>query len=154
MHAIDPAASAGARVPVPGEAFTRRSVTCVTATIVALSAERNRLAAEASAAGEKALALSAECHELAVREKRLLQSMASLESDLRSMTVERDGHARQSEVALQELQEIHASCAWKLVTSSRHLVAGILPAGTRRRRVFNAVFRRIAQRGDANLQTP
>jgi hypothetical protein len=37
MHAIDPAASGEARVPVPGEAFTRRSVTVVTATIVALT---------------------------------------------------------------------------------------------------------------------
>jgi hypothetical protein len=37
MHAIDPAASGKARVPVPGEAFTRRSVTCFTATIVALT---------------------------------------------------------------------------------------------------------------------
>jgi hypothetical protein len=123
------------------------------ATIVALSAERNRVAAEASAAGEKALALSAECHELAVREKRLLQSMASLESDLRSVTVERDGHARQGEAALQELREIHASCAWRLVIFSRHVIVGLLPAGTRRRRVFNAVLRRIAQRRDVNLRT-
>jgi hypothetical protein len=106
---------------------------------------------------KQALALSAECHELAVREERLLQSMARLESDLRSVTLERNGHARESEAALQELQEIHASCAWRLVTFWRHVIVGFLPAGTKRRRVFDAALRRIAQRADhaaVDIRTP
>jgi hypothetical protein len=37
MRTFDPAASEEARVPVPGEAFTRRAVTIFTATIVALT---------------------------------------------------------------------------------------------------------------------
>ena len=88
-----------------------------------------------------------------VREKRLLQSMAGLESDLRSVALERDSQARESEVALHALQEIHASCAWRLVMFSRRLIVGLLPAGTRRRRVFNAALRRIAQRADVDLRT-
>jgi hypothetical protein len=123
------------------------------ATIGAVGEERDRLAAEDSALGKKALALSAECEELAVRERRLVQSTASLESHLRSMTLERDGKARESEAALQALQEIRASCAWRLVTVSRHLIVSLLPAGTRRRRVFNAVLRRIAQRADVDFRT-
>jgi hypothetical protein len=123
------------------------------ATIEVLSAERSRLAAEGGALAEKALALSAECHELAVRESRLLQSTAILESNLRSVTLERDGQARESEAAVQALQEIRASFAWRLVTFSRHVIVGLLPAGTRRRRVFNAVLRRIAPRADIDPLT-
>lgn len=102
---------------------------------------------------DRTVAMAAECHELAAREKRLLQSLAILESDLRSMTLERDGQARESEAALQALQEIHESCAWRLVTFSRHVIVGLLPAGTRRRRVFNTVLRRITLRADVDLRT-
>ena len=68
------------------------------------------------------------------------------------MTLERDGKARESDAALQALQEIRTSCAWRLVTLSRHVMVGLLPTGTRRR-VFNAVLRRIAQRADVDLRT-
>jgi hypothetical protein len=122
------------------------------ASIVALSAERDRLAAEGRALGEETLALTDECRELATRQSRLLQSMASLESDLESMTLERDGQAREGEAARQALREIRASCAWRLVTLVRHALVGLLPADTRRRRVFNAVVRRIANRADVALR--
>ena len=53
----------------------------------------------------------------------------------------------------QTLQDIHTSCAWRLVTFSRRVIGGLLPAGTRRRRVFNAVLRRMAPRVDIDLRT-
>ena len=101
---------------------------------VALVAERHQLAAE--------------CHEFAVKENRLLQSMAKLESDLRHVTIERDVKTREGEAALRMLQEIRASCGWRLVTFWRQLIVELLPSGTRRRRIFNAVLRRLAQSAD------
>jgi hypothetical protein len=97
--------------------------------------------------------VAAERHEFARREKRLLQSISSLESDLRNVILERDDQARECEAALHALQEIHASSAWRLVTFSRHAIVGLLPAGTRRRRAFNAVLRRIARRADVDPRT-
>ena len=97
---------------------------------------------------------SSERHQLmAAREMRMIESVARLESELRDVILERDAQARQSEAVLQMLQQIHGSCAWKLVTFSRALIVGFLPAGTRRRRAFDAVLRRIAQRADVDLRT-
>lgn len=127
---------------------------------VAGAAERDALAHENQALDATNRVLSAErdrlanaCHELALREERLLQTMARLESDLRSVTLERDIQARESEAALGALQEIQASCAWRLVMFSRLVIVGLLPADTRRRRVFNAMLRRIAQRADVDLRS-
>jgi hypothetical protein len=114
---------------------------------------RDAMVAERDAVVAERDTLAAERDELAVRENRLLQSMARLESDLRHVTLERDVQARESEAALRTLQEIRASCAWRLVVFLRHLSLGLLPAGTRRRRIFNAVLRRLAQRADVALQT-
>jgi hypothetical protein len=113
---------------------------------VAVIAERDAMVAERDA-------VAAERDELAVRVNRVLQSMARLESDLRRVTLERDVQARESEAARRMLQEIRASCAWRLVVFLRHLSVGLLPAGTRRRRIFNAVLRRLAQRADVALRT-
>ena len=141
-----------ARMAAEGDTLARENRAQV-ATLAALNADRNRLAAEASVLSEKALALSAECHALRVREERLRQSMANLESDLQSVTAERDDQARESEAALRALQEIHASCAWTLVTFSRNVMVGLLPARTGRRRLFDSVMRRMAQRADVWRRT-
>jgi hypothetical protein len=78
-------------------------------------------------------------------------------------TTERDALARENQAqaatiaALQGAQdrlmadaaalgEIRASCAWRIVTFSRRVVGALLPVGTRRRRMFNALLRRIAPR--------
>ena len=53
-----------------------------------------------------------------------------------------------TEAARQALRKIHASGAWRLIAFWRHVLAGLLPPGTRRRRVVNAVRRRIAHRAD------
>ena len=140
------------RMAAEGDTLARENRAQV-ATLAALNADRNRLAAEASVLSEKALALSAECHALRVREERLRQSMANLESDLQSVTAERDDQARESEAALRALQEIHASCAWTLVTFSRNVMVGLLPARTGRRRLFDSVMRRMAQRADVWRRT-
>lgn len=125
----------------------------------AVVAERETLAGEnrAQAAAIETLSaehqrVSATCEQLAIRETRLLQSMSRLESDARSVRLDRDQHAREREAALHALQEIHTSCAWRLVTLSRRLIIALLPGGTRRRRIFNAVVRRLARRADANLR--
>jgi hypothetical protein len=119
----------------------------------ALGAERDRLAAAAAALGQQASALAAECRqlsaersELELQEKRSLQSIAGLESSLRAMILDRDGQAREAEAALRALEEIGASSAWRLVTFARSLITGVLPAGTRRRRAFDVVLRRLARR--------
>jgi hypothetical protein len=44
------------------------------------------------------------------------------------------------------LQEIQSSCAWKVVTFSRGLLAALLPVGTRRRGIFNLVLQHITMR--------
>jgi hypothetical protein len=108
-----------------------------------LVAERDDLAARSSALGEKAAALSAECSELVLRETRCLQTMASLETGLRAMTLDRDRQAQQSEALLRALREVQTSCTWMLVTFAREI---IVPAGTRRRRVVNSILRRLARR--------
>lgn len=51
------------------------------------------LGARALETWDRTAAVAAECHELAMTEKRLLQSMARLESDLRGVTLERDVQA-------------------------------------------------------------
>ncbi len=117
-----------------------------TATIAALRAERDGLVAASRALGERAVALSARCNELALRERRSLQSIASLESALRAMTLDRDGRAREGAAARQALLEIHSSCAGRLVMFARGVIVDVLPPGTRRREVFNAILRRIARR--------
>ena len=97
---------------------------------------------------------NAERHQLlAARETRMIEAVTRLESELRGVILERDAQARQGEAALLALQQIHGSCAWKLVTFSRALIVGFLPAGTRRRRAFDVVLRRIAQRADVDLRT-
>jgi hypothetical protein len=123
------------------------------AAIEALGAERIRMAAEASALNQQIVALSGRCLDLEVRGKQLTLSVATLESELRdaaselrNVVLERDDRSRVSEAALQALREIHTSRAWHLVTSARQLVAVLFPAGTRRRRFFNAVVRPIARR--------
>ena len=119
----------------------------------AVAAERDVVVAERDALAAERDAVAAERDELVVRENRALQSTARLESDLRRVTLERDVQARESEAALRMLHEIRASCAWRLVVFLRHLSVGLLPAGTRRRRIFNAVLRRLAQRADVALRT-
>lgn len=75
---------------------------------------------------------------------RLTESVASLtlnrdrlESDVQRVTLER-------ETVVQMLGEIHSSAAWKLVTRVRREIVRLFPAGTRRRRAFDAVLRRTA----------
>jgi hypothetical protein len=100
-------------------------------------------------AATKALYLAMRGHanpDPAMRERRALQSIASLESALQAMTLDRDAQARERETARQTLDEIRTSSAWRLVTFTRGLIDGLLPAGTRRRRLFNALFWRIARR--------
>ena len=90
--------------------------------------------------------LSSERDERALREQRSLVSIASLESDLRSVTLDRDAQARKSEAALEALEEVHRSSAWRLVTFIRKVIVDLLPAGTRRRRIFNSIVWRVARR--------
>lgn len=91
-------------------------------------------------------ALSAERDELALRERRALASIASLESDLRALGLDRDAQAGAATVARQALEEIHTSSAWRLVTFARKVIDALLPAGTRRRRAYKAILWRIARR--------
>lgn len=85
-------------------------------------------------------------HALAAREMRARQTIASLESEAERIALERDSYAQHSAVALQVLQEIHASSAWRLVLSSRRAIGRVLPTGTRRRRIFDVMVRPIVQR--------
>ena len=117
--------------------------------IDALRVERDRLVAEVGALEERSVTLSEECQARSVREQQLQQAMASAESGRGDAVRERDGHARAHETAAQELREIHASCAWTLVTVARRAIIHLLPAGTARRRFFNTVLRRITRQARA-----
>ncbi|MQA31824.1 MAG: hypothetical protein GEU82_18650 [Luteitalea sp.] len=118
---------------------------------VAVAAERDTLARENLTQAAVIAALRDEQRRRA--DAGILGEKATALSEMRSVIAERDVQAREHDAALRALQEIHASSAWRLVTLSRRLIVGFLPAGTRRRRVFNAVLRRIAQRADAGLRT-
>lgn len=75
-----------------------------------------------------------------------LHSRASLVSALHTTTVERDVRTREYQAAMQALDEIHASCSWRLVIFARGIIVDLLPAGTRRRRAFHAVLSRVTKR--------
>jgi hypothetical protein len=91
-------------------------------------------------------ALSAECHELAAREKLYLRSIARLESSLQDVALDRDGLVRESAALRHTLDAAHASVAGRLVAFARSMLAGLLPPGTRRRQVFTAVLGHVASR--------
>jgi hypothetical protein len=99
------------------------------------------------------LELSTRGHDLEFRERHSRRSMVTLESNLRRVTDERDAQARQNEACLQALQNIHASFGWRLVTFWRQMVAGVMPDGSRRRRAFDAVLRRVTPGAPVNLGT-
>jgi hypothetical protein len=101
----------------------------------AMTIERERLAAEGEALRESVRGLTE-------RERHHVKSRIGLESELRRTALERERLARDNDAAGRMLQEIHASFAWQLVTACRHLIVRLLPAGTWRRRLFNALIRR------------
>jgi hypothetical protein len=70
-----------------------------------------------------------------LREKRLLQEVGSLR-----------GAARDRDAARATVREIQSSAAWTLVTWCRNVIVALLPAGTRRRRLLDAILRRLAGR--------
>ena len=67
-----------------------------------------------------------------------------------AVAAERDVETRRSEATEQALQEVHASAAWRTIAFARSLVDRLLPAGTRRRRMYTRVVARVAPRGTAN----
>ena len=81
-----------------------------------------------------------------IREEELRQATAHLQSTLATTVIERDGLARRTADASQELSEIYTSAAWRLVTDNRARLERILPQGTRRRRVFHAGLQRLTSR--------
>jgi Sulfotransferase family len=91
-------------------------------------------------------ALDAERHELAAREKLYLRSIARLEATLQDLALDRDGLVRESHALRHTLDAVHASAAGRLVAFARSVLAGVLPPGTRRRRVFTAALGHVASR--------
>jgi hypothetical protein len=75
-----------------------------------------------------------------------LQSRASLVFALYTATAERDLRRREYQAAMQALDEIQTSCGWRLVLVARGLIVDLLPAGTRRRRLFHAALSRFTTR--------
>jgi hypothetical protein len=76
--------------------------------------------------------LRARCDRLAAEALALATEVSVRDRDL--------GAARQA------LREIHTSYAWKLVTFARRSMAVLMPAGTKRRRVFDFIVRRMTER--------
>jgi hypothetical protein len=76
------------------------------------------------------VSLPAKALYVAIRDSVLTEAVAAL--------------TREREAAVQQLQEIHASSAWKIVSSSREVARRLFPAGSRRQRAFNSVVRSLA----------
>ncbi len=112
------------------------------APMAAMSAERDRLAVESSAHAEEASALSRANQANAVTIAALSAERDRLAAEGRAVAEEASALGLESESPLLALREIRASSAWRLVTFWRQVIIGLLPAGTRRRRVFDAVLRR------------
>ena len=131
-----------------------------TAAMAAMAAERDRLAREnreqavVTALGAALQERTAAERDRLARENREQAAATALGAALQERTAaERDRLARENReqaaanTALSAaLQEIHASRTWRLVVFSRRVVVHLLPAGTRRRRAFDAVLGRMARR--------
>ena len=66
-----------------------------------------------------------------------------MDAALAQATAERDHHARMHQAVSATLQEIEASFAWNVVGAARGAIVNGLPAGTRRRRLFDAALRSL-----------
>jgi hypothetical protein len=98
----------------------------------AMAAERHGLARQNLEQAARIDALSAQ------RDRLIDQARAHAET-LAALSRENDGRR-------QMLQEIQVSCAWKVITFSRGLLAALLPVGTRRRGFFNLMLQHLTMR--------
>jgi hypothetical protein len=98
----------------------------------AQAAERDALVRENQAQSASLDILRARCDRLAAEALALAEEVSIRDRDLVA--------------ARHALQEIHMSYAWKLVTFARRVMAVLMPAGTKRRRVFDAIVRRMTER--------
>jgi hypothetical protein len=112
----------------------------------ALATERDALVRDRRAQAETIGELTIERDERAVREQRLLQSIANLEDALRSARTDREREAADRRAAQRFLDEIQGSGAWRIVTFGRRVIGYLLPDGTKRRRAFTSMLQKVSRR--------
>jgi hypothetical protein len=115
--------------------------------------ERDRLAAEVDDLRRQALTLAADRRSSAAQEALLRQSVTNLQIQLQTIRTERDRQDRDYRGLAFQLQTIETSRAWRLVVFARRRMVAWLPAGTTRRRLFDALTGRLAQRADTALRS-
>jgi uncharacterized protein (DUF3084 family) len=125
--------------------YARASAACerLGSEVEHLAAERDRLSRELETVGDRARAVGAAHDELVVREAHAHQVIAQVDAALAQATAERDHYARMHQASAATLMEIEASFAWNVVGAARGAIVNGLPAGTRRRRLFDATLRSL-----------
>jgi hypothetical protein len=102
----------------------------------------------ALAAWTRSAALTAAQQTQALRDRSSLaaHARATMTASAPGATVDRYVQAHEYEAALRAIDDIHTSRAWQTVTRLHDISARLLPAGTRRQRVFARAWSRITTR--------
>ncbi len=106
-----------------------------------LETERAHLKADVLALTDRNRKLGAARDEVAAREIDARRELADAEARLRLVSAEREDVSRMHQRAARTLDEIEASFAWTLVGAARGAIVRVLPARTRRRRLFHRALR-------------
>ena len=125
--------------------YSRVSSACerLSAEVEQLNAERDRLSRNLQSLDDHARAIGMAHDDLVARERHARQVIAQVDAALAQAAAERDHLARMHQALSATLREIEGSFAWNVVGTARGAIVNGLPAGTRRRRLFDAALRSI-----------
>ncbi len=102
------------------------------------------LAAGAVETWERSAASTRERDALARANHAQADAIAHLSSNVVRLTDSVASLTGGREAVVRQLDEIHTSAAWRLVVRTRRVIVSLFPAGTRRRRAFDVLLRRVA----------